>query len=40
MPRRFKVKSKRHAARKFGKSAHKTKGMNLRAMPMRGGFRI
>lgn len=39
MPKRFKVKHKHSAARKFAKSAHRTKGMNLRLMPMRGGFR-
>jgi hypothetical protein len=40
MPRRFAVKSKKHSAKKFNRSAHKTKGMNMRLMPMRGGFRI
>lgn len=37
---RFRVKSKRHSARKFNRSSRRTKGANLRAMPMRGGIRL
>lgn len=40
MPRRFAVRHKGKAARKFSKSARRTKGHNLRMMPMRGGYRI
>lgn len=40
MPGRFRVRSKRKSARKFNRSSRRTKGMNLRAAPMRGGFRI
>lgn len=32
--------NKRRSSRKFSKSASKTKGINKRATPMRGGFRI
>lgn len=37
--RRHKI-NQRKAKRLFSKTADKTKAMNLRAVPMRGGFRI
>lgn len=39
MPARYRV-SRRASARPFGRSAHRTKRINLRLMPMRGGYRI
>lgn len=39
MKRRSKVRQ-RKAKKLFSKTAAKTKGLNLRAVPMRGGFRI
>ena len=39
MKRRHKIRQ-RKARRLFSKTAAKTKGLNLRAVPMRGGFRI
>lgn len=39
MKRRSKVRQ-RKAKRLFSKTAAKTRGINLRAVPMRGGFRI
>lgn len=39
MKRRRKIRQKK-AKRLFSKTAVKTKGLNLRAVPMRGGFRI
>lgn len=37
---RMKVRNKRGASRRFNKSVARTKKLNLRAVPMRGGFRI
>lgn len=37
--RRKKIRQ-RKAKKLFSKTANKTKGLNLRATPMRGGFRI
>lgn len=39
MKRRSKVRQKK-AKRLFSRTAAKTRGINLRAVPMRGGFRI
>ncbi len=39
MARRKKIRQKK-AKRLFTKTANKTKNINLRAVPMRGGFRI
>lgn len=39
MKRRSKVRQ-RKAKRLFSKTASRTRGINLRAVPMRGGFRI
>jgi hypothetical protein len=38
--RRHKVKHKKRAAKKFGKSVHRTKKANMRSSPMRGGWRF
>lgn len=39
MAKRRKIRQ-RKARKLFSKTANKTKGLNLRATPMRGGFRI
>lgn len=39
MAKRFKVNKQRSAA-KFRKQAHRTKGLNMMAHPMRGGIRL
>lgn len=38
--KRFRVKNKRRDRRRFSKTAGRTHKKNLRATPMRGGFRI
>lgn len=40
MPSRRKSVNKRSSARKFRKNVSRTKGANLSAMPMRGGWRL
>lgn len=40
MPGRFKVSNRRGAAKKFRKQAGRTKGINVSAPPMRGGYRL
>lgn len=40
MKKRRKKINQRGAKKLFSKTANKTKGLNLRAVPMRGGFRI
>lgn len=40
MKKRRKKLNQKHARKLFSKTADKTKALNLRAVPMRGGFRI
>lgn len=40
MKKKRKKINQKAAKKLFSKSADKTKGLNLRAVPMRGGFRI